>query len=204
MGTWLPWVIWLVGGTIALQGAVLVVWALRHDKAKGRRRCPKCWYDMSGTAAAEDGSFVCSECGRRTLAERGLLRTRRRWRRAVLGLLVFVVGLGVIFQAELRAVKWWHRAPTYVLIKLIPYAPRLPENYRWEFDSRVFNNSYRHSAEVDYRFAPLSEGQRTSLAHSALATLKSNPTPRGENNWSNVLGYQAAKRQRSKPCSFRC
>ena len=122
MGTWLPWVFWLVGGTMVLQGAIIVVWALRHDKAEGRRRCPMCWYDMSGTTATAEETFVCPECGRKAV-ERRLLRTRRRWWKAVLGLLLLVIGQGVLFQAELR-LEWWERLPTTVLMKkeTIPYA----------------------------------------------------------------------------------
>lgn len=33
---------------LAAIGLVLALWALFWDRAKGRRRCPKCWYDLAG------------------------------------------------------------------------------------------------------------------------------------------------------------
>ena len=40
-------------------GAPLLVWAMFGDRARGRRRCPRCWYDMSGATLLK-----CPECGR--------------------------------------------------------------------------------------------------------------------------------------------
>jgi hypothetical protein len=43
------WLFWGLGGALALAGLWLQYWSLFADRARGRRRCPKCWYDMSGT-----------------------------------------------------------------------------------------------------------------------------------------------------------
>src|SRR5262245_16943278 len=57
------------GGLPAALG-VLALWVgLFTDPSRGRRRCPACWYDMSGT----DG-MTCSECGRVAREEREFFR----------------------------------------------------------------------------------------------------------------------------------
>jgi hypothetical protein len=53
-------------------GLLLVCWGLWGDRSKGRSRCPKCWYDMRGTAPR----LECPECGHDAGQE------RRRKRRA--------------------------------------------------------------------------------------------------------------------------
>lgn len=81
--------VWAYAGTglIAFVGLIIVALALFGGRARGRRRCPKCWYDMSGAGAAFP--LTCPECGRRITAERDLARTRRRRGRALVGVLLF-------------------------------------------------------------------------------------------------------------------
>ena len=73
------WMVVLVVAAWVLLGAGLFVLfrALFGDRARGRRRCPKCWYDMAGlpprTVKEERERFVCPECGARSSA-------RRNWR----------------------------------------------------------------------------------------------------------------------------
>jgi len=93
MGWLFPTIAWGLGGA----AVVLFVWALFWDRARGRRRCPRCWYDMGGASPDEDGRFMCPECGRIAKNERKLLKTRRRWWRALAALPLVAVagGLGV-------------------------------------------------------------------------------------------------------------
>jgi len=62
---------------VLLFGVTIACIGLFRDSARGRKRCPKCWYDMESLAAT--GRFVCPECGANTRNERRLSRTRRRW-----------------------------------------------------------------------------------------------------------------------------
>ncbi len=76
-------------GLIAGLAGMLLWWALLSDWWHGgakKRRCQKCAYDMSGTSGLK-----CPECGRMAKTERGLHRSRRRWR---LGLVALVLLLG--------------------------------------------------------------------------------------------------------------
>lgn len=110
----LSW-LWLIGAALlAIGGIALVAWALFADRSRGRKRCAKCWYDMSATAGLK-----CPECGREARGERGLLATRRRWWWAVVGV-GMVVGAWLVFKApEIRANGLAVLVPTTILIPLL-------------------------------------------------------------------------------------
>jgi hypothetical protein len=86
-------------------GLIVLVRGVVGDRARGRVRCPRCWYDMAGTAG-----LVCPECGKRAGSPRALRRTHRRWRMAGAGLLVMAAG---------ATGAWWpwvrHTVPRMVL-----------------------------------------------------------------------------------------
>ena len=42
----IDWLFWIGGGLLGLSGLWLCYWAMFADRAKGRKRCPKCWYNM--------------------------------------------------------------------------------------------------------------------------------------------------------------
>ena len=86
---WTAWLWWSGGAMLGLLGLWLSYWSLLKDRAKGRRRCPKCWYDMSGT-----DSPTCSECGRTTKHEKKFYKTHRHWRWGALALLVYLAAVG--------------------------------------------------------------------------------------------------------------
>jgi hypothetical protein len=72
----------ILGWVVVGIAAAVMAWALLWDRSGGRRRCPKCWYDMGAT-----GSLRCPECGREAKSERALHRTKRRWWIALIGLI---------------------------------------------------------------------------------------------------------------------
>lgn len=100
-------------GTIAslgLSGGLALV-GFRFDPALGRRRCPKCWYDLSGTKG-----LLCPECGHEAGSERRLYRTRRSRITiaiAVLPLLVVPVVMRVMYAWK---VGWVGLVPTTVMV----------------------------------------------------------------------------------------
>jgi hypothetical protein len=73
----------LIGG-----GLMWIILSTVGDRARGRVRCPKCWYDMSDVPG-----LLCPECGRESKSRSQHTRTRRpRWAFMIAGL---SIGLGV-------------------------------------------------------------------------------------------------------------
>jgi hypothetical protein len=109
---------WIGGALVGLLGLTLLAWALFVDRSRGRRRCPKCWYDMSQAQKSSDGGggWRCPECGREIRKESRLFRTRRRWKWAFASLLVFAAAGYLAIQPKVREHGWASVTPATVLI----------------------------------------------------------------------------------------
>ncbi len=101
-------------GVLALGGLGLLLWALRGDPSRGRRRCRGCWYDLSGAPAALP--ITCPECGWTAARERQLSATRRRWRWAFAAVAFMVVPWSILKAPAVRARGWPAVVPTTVLV----------------------------------------------------------------------------------------
>lgn len=111
-----PW--HTAGFVLAAALLGLAARGLYGDPARGRARCPRCWYDMSG------GGHACPECGRRIASPAALLRRRRWWRLvsiAALGLVVVVPGLMGVPRVQREG--WRGLVPTTVMIAGLPWLP---------------------------------------------------------------------------------
>lgn len=71
----------------------LIARGLLFDRARGRRRCPKCAYDMG--PLADRSLFVCPECGHDAVSESSLRRTRRHRRPVLIGLVLLFAAYAV-------------------------------------------------------------------------------------------------------------
>ncbi len=109
----------ILGCAAAAFGSLVVAAALFRDRARGRRRCPRCWYDMSATPG-----MVCPECGKTSRREKHLFRTRRRWRLAVVGVLAALVGVGTALAPNVRTDGWLSIVPTTALMMFAPTIER--------------------------------------------------------------------------------
>ena len=108
---------WIAGAVIAALALAAIAWCIAGDRARGRRRCPKCWHDLSATPG-----LTCSECGYTAPDERHLHRTRRRLGLAVaLSLGLFSAALAVRLQVS--GESGWSLVPVRVPIALLPYLP---------------------------------------------------------------------------------
>src|SRR5690606_16470088 len=97
--------------------ALVLLWAMLWDRARGRRRCPRCFYDMSGAPTAPDAfPLVCPECGRRIANSRGLGRARRRWRIAVAAGLI---GAASLIAPLMLTGSWLRFVPAPALDRVI-------------------------------------------------------------------------------------
>ena len=113
----LRWPAWLTAGLLMAIGGWLCFWALFGDRARGRRRCPKCWYDLRGTPGLR-----CSECGHAARGERQLLRSRRHWLTAALGGLILAIALAVGVGPSVKQYGWYSLLPNWALLRLAPPA----------------------------------------------------------------------------------
>src|SRR5262245_26847672 len=93
---------WIIAGMFAMAGGAIAIWALFGDRSRGRRRCPRCWYDMSGIA----GSLRCPECGHQASAMQETLRTRRRKIPATIGFVIAVCLPSVMLYEHAARSGW--------------------------------------------------------------------------------------------------
>lgn len=127
---------WILGALIVLAGLAAAAWCLFADRALGKKRCPKCWYSMEGASG-----LTCPECGKTVKSERGLLRTRRRWGRAGLGLFVIVVGSALAATPMVMRWSTLARLPRPVLMVLVRFEQTAGGPAFAEAQARAFHGS---------------------------------------------------------------
>ncbi len=133
------WLLWISAAVLGLASLATLYFSLFHDRPRGRRRCPRCWYDMAGVPG-----LTCPECGKAPRRERALHRTRRRWRYVpipiVLAALAFGLGRAPFI---IRHGGWWALAPTCILAATSSFSDPIAEQalnrasppddlYHWE------------------------------------------------------------------------
>lgn len=101
----------VLGWALLAVGIAGVLVALFVDRSRGRRRCPRCYYDMSDT---EDR--VCPECGRRAAHEGLMYTTRRHWRWAFIAALPLLAVKPVWMIPTIQSGGWPAVTPLRVLI----------------------------------------------------------------------------------------
>lgn len=104
------WLFWVVGGLLGASGLLAIAVWMRGDRSRGRKRCPSCWYDMSGAP-----KLVCPECGRNAVSEKRLLRTRRWKRWGAIGGALLVLGCSAAVSPRIAARGWMGAIPTTML-----------------------------------------------------------------------------------------
>lgn len=109
------WLVQLSCVLLLLGGVASLLWFVRGDPARGRRRCPRCWYDMAGVA-----SLACPECGRTARSERSQRRRRRRRRWAGLGLGLLITA-AAFYVADPIVRRGWGGAPVVARLVAIPW-----------------------------------------------------------------------------------
>lgn len=110
---------------IALVCIALLCAALVGDRSRGRRRCPRCWYAMEQAAAnVGESTRPCPECGRIIRAEQELLRTRRRWKLAIVALPLLAAAWVTYRAPVIQKEGWISQVPTWVLLEALPIGGR--------------------------------------------------------------------------------
>jgi hypothetical protein len=99
-----------------VMGAGAVYIAFRFDPSHGRRRCSRCWYDMSGTEGLR-----CPECGRDAPNENSLQRTRRAPALLLIAAVIFGLAYATHLAPKVYENGWASAAPTTALIIGLPW-----------------------------------------------------------------------------------
>jgi hypothetical protein len=163
----IAWVFYLGAAVFGLVGALWLLRAIFWDRSRGRRRCPRCWYDMS----ALEKSLQCPECGREVVKERAFFRTRRRWRQAALACLVLFAAYALWCVPAVRARGWWSAAPRPVLALMIRLveAPKSGGPFAvGELEKEIRARFFVKGMEL----RPLWPGERFLLSYGARAALR--------------------------------
>ncbi|MCH7798232.1 MAG: hypothetical protein IID28_07270 [Planctomycetes bacterium] len=108
------WLAWGAGAVTFLVAVAVLWWGLFGDRARGRRRCPRCWYDMSHAAG-----MTCPECGWAAPGERHFSRTRRRPVPALVAAIVASVCASYAIERADRQ-GWLALVPTRIVVLSLP------------------------------------------------------------------------------------
>ncbi|TVQ54363.1 MAG: hypothetical protein EA377_05730 [Phycisphaerales bacterium] len=128
---WITWLVWGLFGLTYLSMVFLLWWALFGDRARHRRRCPKCWYDLSYTEGMR-----CTECGFAATREAQLHRTRRRPIWAVFAVTV-CLALSVLINERTQQQGWSGLIPTRALVIALPWSGQPPNPVLDELGRRM-------------------------------------------------------------------
>lgn len=115
-GSPLDFALWTGAIFLGVLALLVATWALFADSARGRKRCPKCWYDMSASP-----TLTCSECGTIAKSPAALLRTRRRWRVLLVSLVLAILGGASAIGPNLRAGRGFDLIPDVVMMAMAPF-----------------------------------------------------------------------------------
>jgi hypothetical protein len=105
----------VIAWSLTLLGGALAAHSLFADRARGRKRCPGCWYSMDGAP-----TLTCPECGRTVKHAKRLFRTRRRWRRVVIAGFILALAYASATVDRAREHGWPGAVPTPLLALIAP------------------------------------------------------------------------------------
>lgn len=174
-----PWgvfVIAAISGMLWSAALAAVLLGFFADRARGRLRCPRCWYDMQGQSRMQ-----CPECGHIAKGQRDLQRTRRSR-----GMFLLAVVL-VLLTAVPDAVWGFRRTgamgvvPTWAMVLLVDVLPQswitqrgLDDDYGTLGDR--IDSMQEYQARLAYHFVRTSprENWQDVISNVAAATTKTN------------------------------
>lgn len=111
---WMPDAGWYTLAAVFLAVACgLFFLGFFRDRARGRARCPKCWYALQGLET--DLPRPCPECGRVITHRRQLYRTRWHGVPVAFGVLALVLAIAAYFTPPIRRDGWLQTTPTWAL-----------------------------------------------------------------------------------------
>lgn len=118
-GSPLDFALWTGAIFLGVLALLVATWALFADSARGRKRCPKCWYDMSASP-----TLTCPECGTTAKSPAALLRTRRRWRVLLVSAALVLLSGASAIGPHYRRGEAYDLIPDAGMLLLAPFATR--------------------------------------------------------------------------------
>ena len=134
--SFLFWVLLVLG---LIVGVRAWLWDRAGFRGRAKRRCRKCWYDLTGAVECDDG-YVCPECGKRHRTIRSMRKTRRSWRLVVVAVVLIA---GAYFVRATPAVQKrgvWAAVPSWVLILGIHQTPNFVQDADVEWGSIAYGD----------------------------------------------------------------
>ncbi|MHC4274854.1 MAG: hypothetical protein ACYSUR_14465 [Planctomycetota bacterium] len=125
------WLAWVLSVLVVGLGVTLTWWGLFGDRARGRRRCPRCWHDLSHTPG-----MTCSECGYTAKREPALFRGRRRLVPTVIGAVTASVAATWAIE-QVQHEGFVSVLPTRMVLLSLPMVGGAHEGLTDELSSRV-------------------------------------------------------------------
>lgn len=123
----------LIGATICLFAAFLGVWASIGDRARGRKRCPKCWYDMSRATGLQ-----CPECGKTVKNARRFSKAKHpRWAFLVAALFASSGIYSIVVSERVHEFGAFGAVPTWFLMMGWEHLPE-----PWIYDNDIVPPMY--------------------------------------------------------------
>lgn len=155
----------LVGLSSALAVFAVIAWVrfLFGDRAKGRPRCPACWYSMQGIAHSQPSDATglrCPECGHCVHRLPDLFRVRRSRLLIVLGILAMTASGAVSFPVWRNDALTAEITPTWLLVHVVPVGSDGHGSLAIALDRELSNRA---------RLRPLSDDQISVLARRKLS-----------------------------------
>jgi len=151
------WAFHWIGYTLAVAAAIMIAWSFFADRARGRVRCRKCWYDLAGL---ETLPATCPECGKAHTKPRHLRKTRRHKRLVLLCMLVMLVGgYGLWVVPRVQDEGWYGVVPSVLVPWCLPHTSiaSMPDSPRWQdlwFDTEIRwqSDDGRRGLDADMRW----------------------------------------------------
>lgn len=97
---------------LTVIAALLGIWTFIGDRSRGRLRCPRCWYNMSGLEAVR-----CPECGHSIQSPNHLCKTRRvKWPIVPIALFLSIAIHGFISARHVDKSNYFALVPSWLLM----------------------------------------------------------------------------------------
>ncbi|MBM90123.1 MAG: hypothetical protein CMJ35_00720 [Phycisphaerae bacterium] len=113
------WVLLSIAVVLLLRG---LLWDRAGFRGRAKRRCRKCWYDLTGVDGdVTKGPVVCPECGKVHKTKRSMRKTRRGKKWVAAAVMVWAMAYGASVTPKVQKNGWGAAVPRVVLVMSLPF-----------------------------------------------------------------------------------